>query len=135
MYLQGLQHRPPRSEGLEQAVSDFQRAQELDPSFAAAAHMQGAAYSVLGAFGLMAPTVAFPQARQAEDRALKLDPKLAVAHVALAYLYKSDSDWPAADREYQLALGSRAPRCHRVVLGCGIFDEPRSLADARRCNS
>jgi TolB-like protein len=110
LYLQGLhafdRFDPP---GIQQALSDFQRAFELDPSFAAAANACGGAYSLLGAWGLMPRAVAFEKARNYTDEALKLDPKLAIAHVSLATLYRINWDWGAADREMQIAL-ALAPR-------------------------
>ena len=105
LYLQGL-HRFARfdQQGLEQGLSDFQRSLELDPSFAAAAHMQGAAYALLGLYGFMAPTIAFEKARDAQERALRLDPKLALAHAVLGLVYCAEWDWPAAHAEFRLAL-------------------------------
>jgi TolB-like protein/DNA-binding winged helix-turn-helix (wHTH) protein len=119
LYLQGL-HGFERydQQGLEQALSDFQRALELDPAFAAAAQMQGAAYSLLGSYGFMAPAVAFEKSRDAHELALKLDPNLAGAHAALGYLHRVDWDWPAADQEFQLAL-TLAPRDDMVLYLAG----------------
>jgi tetratricopeptide (TPR) repeat protein len=59
---------------LEQAVSNFQRALELDPAFADAAAGLGAAYHAFGAYGLMAQADAFEKSRLAAQLALKLDP-------------------------------------------------------------
>jgi TolB-like protein len=115
LYLQGLHSFELFDrQGLEQALGDFQRALELDPSFAAAAGMQGAVYGILGTYGFVAPSVAFEKARDAEELALKLDPKYATAHSGLGYLHRADWDWPAADRECQLAL-ALAPRDPTVL--------------------
>ena len=77
--------------------------------------MQGAVYEELGSYGFVAPTVAFEKARDAEELALKLDPKYALAHSVLGDLHGFDWDWPAADREHQLAQ-ALAPRDPAVLL-------------------
>ncbi len=106
LYLQGL-HAKDRfdQQGFEQAVSDFQQALDLDPSFAATAGGLANAYFLLGQFGFMAPSVAFYKARAAAQQALKLDPKLAatralLVNISIAY----DWDWAAATQEIQSAL-------------------------------
>jgi TolB-like protein len=104
-YLQGL-HAFDRNDqqGFELAVGDFQRALDLDPSFADAAAALGSAYFVLGQFGYIAPGIAFEKARSAAQLALRLDPKLARAHAALAEVYRAyDWDWAAAERELNIA--------------------------------
>jgi tetratricopeptide (TPR) repeat protein len=106
-YLQGL-HAFDRNDqqGFEQAASNFQRALDLDPSFAAAAAGLGSAYFVLGQFGFMPPAIAFGQARDAAQHALKLDPKLARGHAELGEVYRAyDWNWAAAEREVTIARG------------------------------
>ena len=114
-YLQGF-HNFGRfdRQGLEQALSDFQRSLELDPAFAPAAHMQGAACALLGLWGFLAPAIAFERARDAQEHALKLDPTLAIAHAVLGLVHCADWDWASADRDFQQAL-SLGPR-EAVVL-------------------
>jgi TolB-like protein len=104
-YLQGRYARERFDQpGLEQAAGDFQRALELDPTFADAAAGLSSAYQNLGAFGLMPPAEAFEKARHAADLALKLDPNQREAHAVLSAIHITyDWDWPAADREYKLA--------------------------------
>jgi tetratricopeptide (TPR) repeat protein len=107
-------------QGLEQSVSDFQRALELDPSFADAAASLAGSYSSLGLLGFMPPGKAFEQARGAAEHALKLDPKLSIAHSFLADIHiVYDWDWSAADRELKLAQ-SLAPK-DTVVLQAGAL--------------
>lgn len=55
--------------GLEQAVSDFQRALELDPTFADAAAGLADTYQLLGAYGLMSPAEAFERSSHRRTRA------------------------------------------------------------------
>jgi TolB-like protein/Flp pilus assembly protein TadD len=106
LYLQG-QHAKDRFDqpGMEQAVSDFERVLQLDPSFAPAELWLGNVYFTLGLYGFMSPAIAFEKARQASERALTLDPNLAMAHAQLGDIHRVyDWDWPAADRELMQAL-------------------------------
>jgi len=105
-YLQG-QYAKNRfdQQGLEQAVSDFQRALELDPAFADAAAGLANAYQNLGAFSLMPPAEAFEKSRLAAELALKLDPHQQEAHAILGAIHITyDWDWTAAEREFKLAM-------------------------------
>jgi TolB-like protein/Flp pilus assembly protein TadD len=106
LYLQGL-HALDRYDqpGLEQAITDFQRALVLDPSFAAAANRLGQVYSALGEFGFIPPTVAMEQVRHYVELTLKLDPSRAETHAALGGVIHGgyDWDWAAADRDLKQA--------------------------------
>jgi TolB-like protein/Tfp pilus assembly protein PilF len=138
LYLRG-QHAFDRfdQQGFEQAASYFQQALDLDPAFAVAASKLAAAYMVLGEWGFMPPAPAFEPARRAEELALKLDPNLADAHAGLARIHGVyDWDWPAADRELQLAQ-ARAPNDARILwmsalqsLSTGHWDETLKLVNA-----
>jgi TolB-like protein/DNA-binding winged helix-turn-helix (wHTH) protein len=138
LYLQGL-HASSRfdQEGLEQAVSDFERVIELDSSFAPAHLMLGNAYFLLGAYGFMPPAVAFERDRRANERALTLDPNLAFAHAQLGDIHRAyDWDWAAADKELKLAL-ALAPADGDILfyaavqsLGMGRLDEALKQVNA-----
>jgi TolB-like protein/Flp pilus assembly protein TadD len=138
LYLQG-QHAFDRfdQQGFEQAVSYFQRALDLDPSFAVVASKLAAAYMVLGEWGFMPPAVAFEPARRAAELALKLDPNLADAHAGLARIHGVyDWDWSAADRELKLAQ-ALAPNDARILfmtalqlLSTGDWDGALKLVNA-----
>jgi TolB-like protein/DNA-binding winged helix-turn-helix (wHTH) protein/Flp pilus assembly protein TadD len=105
-YLQGRYAKDRYDQpGLEQAMSDFQRAMELDPTFADAAAGLANVYLNLGAFGLLPPAVAYEKGRLAAQLALKLDPNQYEAHAVLSNIHINyDWDWPAAEREFKLAL-------------------------------
>jgi adenylate cyclase len=106
LYLQG-QHATGRFDqaGEEQAISDFERVLELDPSFAPADLWLSGVYFGLGLYGFMPPAIAFEKSRQASERALKLDSNLALAHAQLGEIHRVyDWDWPAAERELKQAL-------------------------------
>jgi TolB-like protein/Tfp pilus assembly protein PilF len=137
-YLQG-RHAADRfdRQGEEQAISDFERVLELDPSFASAELWLGSAYFILGLNGFMPPTIAFEKARQASERALKLDPNLAMAHAQLGEIHRNyDWDWPAADRELKQAL-TLAPADGNILfnasgqsLSMGRWDEALKQVNA-----
>jgi len=92
-------------EGFLKAVEYFQRAINVDPSYAPAhaglsdAYFTAAQYNVLPFKDLMS------KAKAAARRALELDEGLAEAHVALAVTTQTlDWDWAGAEREYRRAL-------------------------------
>jgi TolB-like protein/DNA-binding winged helix-turn-helix (wHTH) protein len=138
LYLQGL-HASSRfdQEGMEQAVSDFERVIELDPCFAPAHLTLGNAYFLLGAYGFMPPAIAFERDRLANEHALKLDPNLALAHAQLGDIHRAyDWDWAAADRELKQALAI-APADGDILfyaavqsLGMGRLDEALKQVNA-----
>jgi TolB-like protein len=138
LYLQGL-HAFDRNEqqGVERAAGCFQRALDLDPTFAVAAAQLATAYFVLGQRGFMLPTVAFEKAREAAQHALTLDPKLAKAHTMLGEVYRVyDCDWAAAHREVQAALKLAPNDAHNLfisavhTLGMGALEDGMRLVNA-----
>jgi TolB-like protein/Tfp pilus assembly protein PilF len=143
LYLQG-EHASDSfdQQGLERAVGYFERAIELDPSFAAAEVELGRVYSALGVYGFMSPPVALEKARLANERAVKLAPNLAVAHAQLGDIHRGyDWDWAAADRELNLAL-ALAPNDFSVLflgaiqsLNAGRLDEALRRMNAASAKS
>jgi TolB-like protein/Flp pilus assembly protein TadD len=138
LYLQGL-HAKDRFDqhGFEQAVNDFQRALDLDPSFAGSAGGLANAYFLLGQFGFMAPSVAFDKAREAAQRALKLDPRLAATHALLGNIdIAYEWDWGAASQEIQLALADAPNDAYVLFIAAvqaqvmGRHDEALKLISA-----
>jgi TolB-like protein/DNA-binding winged helix-turn-helix (wHTH) protein len=137
LYLQGL-HAYDRfdQQGWEQAATYFQRALDLDPSFADAAAQLAGAYNILGQFNFMKPTVAFEQARHAAEHALELDPSLAYAHAVLGDIHMANWDWAAADRELNRAV-ALAPNdalisqlAARQAMNMGRWDDALRLVNA-----
>jgi TolB-like protein len=80
-----------------QALERFQRAIELDPTFAPAHAALASVYGTLGAWesGLLPPAEALAKAKAAAKRALELDPQLAAGHTAVGYT-RLHFDWNAA---------------------------------------
>jgi len=62
-------------------------------------------YNVMQFYAGFSPTIAFPLAREAAQRALQLDDSLAEAHAALARVAAFyDWEWASADREFKRAI-------------------------------
>lgn len=113
VYLRGRHAMERRDQaGIEEAVSDFQHALELDPTFSAAASGLAVARVNLAYWGYAPPREGFERARVAAEAALKLDPKSALAHGVLCAVFTEyDWDWPAAERETRIivALAPKNP--------------------------
>jgi TolB-like protein len=93
-------------QGWEKAVSENQRALDLDASFTEAAGVLASLYQYGGFVGYVPRDVAFEKARHFAELALKLDPNSAMAHALLGSIYNSYAwDWLAAGKEIDLALG------------------------------
>ncbi len=105
-YSKGLHHFfRVNLEDFDKAARYFQRATEIDPTYAPAYAQLGILYDTLAVFGGMAPKEAVGLARAAIDRALELDDELADAHLASA-LVRRDLDWDFAgsEREFRRTL-------------------------------
>ena len=94
-------------DGLNRALQFFQQAIEMDPTFALPYTGLADSYSLLGSIGIdgMRPEKAMPLAKAAAEKALKMDPNLAEAHVSLAYVMLS-YDWnlEGARKEFAQAI-------------------------------
>jgi TolB-like protein/lipoprotein NlpI len=77
------------------ALAQVKKSLDLDPQFAQALALQSAMLDDLGMRS---------EARQAVDKALELNPSLAVAHFALARFLMSDYDIPGSEKELRRAL-------------------------------
>lgn len=104
-YLRGLSHfnRWTPSD-FEKAIENFERAIQIDPSYAAASAALADAYTEL-AFFSFSTRDAGPKARDAADRALLLDDGLGEAHNSLALIKMYfDWDYAAAEVEFRRAI-------------------------------
>jgi TolB-like protein/Tfp pilus assembly protein PilF len=91
-------------EGIDEAISFFQQALDRDPTLSDAESWLARAQGLMGELGFVAPQLAFEQSRRMAESALKLDPRSAEAHAALANIHlEYDWDWAAAEREIGLA--------------------------------
>src|SRR6266404_4823951 len=138
LYLKGRNSWNKRTEdGLLQGVEYFQKAIEIDQSYAPAYAGLADCYNMLVVYGISQPKDAFPKAKEAATKALSIDGTLAEARTSLAFI-KHRWDWGRedAEREFQLAIKSKptyAP-AHQwyssYLVAMGRFDE--AIAEARR---
>ena len=105
-YLRGRSFWNQRNEAsLLKAIDQFNKAIEADPGYAPAYSGLADCYTTLGYLSYLDPLDAFPRARDAAAKALKLDPSLAEAHTSLAYfnLYHA-WNWVEAENEFKKAI-------------------------------
>jgi len=92
-------------EGLEKSIDYYQQAIQLAPDFAAAYAALGDAYVVISLRGGPPPSVSYPRAREAAEKALQLDDSLADAHALLAEVRVNyDYDWDGGEKEFRRAI-------------------------------
>jgi Tfp pilus assembly protein PilF len=107
LYLQGLQlyHRASE-DGLKNSISYFERALQLDPTYAQACVGLARAYQVLGFISLHGrPRDAFEQSRTAAEKALELDDTIVDAHLTAAVAWQVlDYDQARAKLAYERAV-------------------------------
>jgi eukaryotic-like serine/threonine-protein kinase len=119
------------------AIEFFQRAIEKDPNFALAYSGLADAYSNQGTSAAAPPMEVFPKAKEAAEKALRIDDTLAEAHTSLAWVMAIyDWDWSGAEREFQRAISlnpnyAPAHQWYGILLwNTGRMDE--SLAQERQ---
>jgi len=90
---------------LASAITQFERAIQIDPAYALPYAALSAAHGAASLSSFLPPKDTFPKARAAALKAVELDDTLAEAHAALgAVLLWYDWNWTAAEREIQRAL-------------------------------
>jgi len=121
-YLQGKFYFARNTESdYRQAITQYQVAVKDDPRYALAwARLARTAANLATQFlGGQPAQQAYAKARAAADTALTLDPNLAAAHEARAYiLLSADFDWTGAQAEYQRAI-QLAPNDGPSLFGMG----------------
>lgn len=91
----------PTPANVSQALAEFQRAIDLDGSYAPAyVGVAEAQQSRSGFFQGLPPLETRPAAVRAARRALELDPALGEAHAIMGRLQLSEFDWPGAERSF-----------------------------------
>jgi class 3 adenylate cyclase/TolB-like protein/pimeloyl-ACP methyl ester carboxylesterase/Tfp pilus assembly protein PilF len=133
-YLRGRQAWSRRNqEGLNQAISFFQKALAADGSYAKAYTGLADSYATLALLEISAPNDVYPKAKEAVSKALSLDPQLAEAHTSLGLIrFQYDWDWKGAEEEFKEAIRlnpSYAPARHYfadLLKAMGRFDEALS---------
>jgi TolB-like protein/Tfp pilus assembly protein PilF len=108
LYLKGRYYwNKKMADGFNRGIDYFQQAIDLDPNYAPAYAGIATSYTNLANynFALIAPKEAWPKAKAAAMKAIKVDDTLASGHAALALVeYQWEWDWPAAERKFQRAL-------------------------------
>lgn len=130
-YLRGRQFWNKRTEDdLKKAIWFFEQALRIDAHYAQAYTGLADSYAALALLEFMAPNEAYPKAKEAVDKALTLDAKLADAHTSLGLIrFQYDWDWQGAEEEFRTALDinpSYAPAHHffaDYLKAMGRFDE------------
>ena len=119
------------------AIACLHQAIALDPSYAPPQATLAAALALLGFYGFAPAYDAMPKARQAAQRAVRLDPTLGDAHATLFFINAMyDWDWAAIDEQFENALANGATtlllnwRSLYLSMIVGRFDE--ALAVSRR---
>ncbi|HEX8087293.1 MAG TPA: winged helix-turn-helix domain-containing protein [Blastocatellia bacterium] len=138
LYLKGRNYLNKRTaEGLQLGIEYFQQAIDVDPDYAPAYAGLADCYNMLVVYGISKPQEAFPRAKEAALKALRIDDKLAEAHTSLAFV-KHRWDWERADAEKEFRLAIRykpgyAP-AHQwfssYLVAVERFDE--AIAEAKR---
>ncbi|MEP7272111.1 MAG: protein kinase [Acidobacteriota bacterium] len=126
------------SADLRQGIESFEKAISLNGNFAQAYAGLADSYNLLGTYGSLDPNEAFPKARDAAEKALKIDDSLAEAHTSLAFVkHRYEWDWPGAEREFKRAIEldqNYAPaRQWYASLLVAMGRSGRAIAEARRC--
>ncbi|HEU4875587.1 MAG TPA: winged helix-turn-helix domain-containing protein, partial [Pyrinomonadaceae bacterium] len=138
LYLKGRYFWNRRTvESLQKGIEYFSQAVEKDSRYALAHAGLADSYIILGNFGLLPPTEAYPKAKIAAERALKVDPDLVEAQVSLAFVKSLfERDWPGAEAGFKRAIELNpnygpAHQWYGVSLaGAGRLDE--AVAEVRR---
>lgn len=90
---------------VQKSIEYFQKAIEIDPSYALAYAGLSDAYRSLALAGELDPDETLPKAKAAANKAVELDDGLAEAHTALGVcLFWYDWNWNASEDQYKRAL-------------------------------
>jgi len=137
-YLKGLYFWNKRTkEGYQKAVTYFNQAIKLDPTYAQAYVGLGNAYAYLGGHDQMSQAEAFAKQRAAARKAIEIEESLPEAHATLGLItMNSDSDWAETEKEFKRAieLNPNYATAHQwygeFLAWMGRFDE--AIAESKR---
>ena len=125
-------------DGHEQAIRFYQRAIELDSTYADA--YAGLADVYLTAYQLdvlgLSESESYARVKHAAERAMALDPESAAAHTSFATALWWQRNWPAAERELRLSLelnpGQAMTRAWLALLLRGMGRSDEAIQETRR---
>jgi TolB-like protein len=104
-FLRGRElYRDGTEASLKQAIALFEKAIQLDPTFARAYAEVAECHRLLADSGYEPADVSLATVKPLLERALKLDPNLPEGHAALAEMHYNEDDIPAAEAEARRAL-------------------------------
>jgi eukaryotic-like serine/threonine-protein kinase len=139
LYVRGRALTMQRGAGIAQGLECFERAIELDPSYAPAHAGLAEALRTLAQYGFVRAADSIPRAKAAIARALELDPDLGEAIGVLALItLTSDLDAPRSMELFERALEINPMlseiRCLYAVWGLVVLrnDDVRGLAEVER---
>src|SRR6266567_53632 len=93
------------SDGIKQAIEQFQQSIERDPNFALGYAGLADSYIGLTFYDFAAPHETMPKAKESAIKALALDNTVAEAHASLAHvLMNYDWNWSAAEKEFKRSI-------------------------------
>jgi eukaryotic-like serine/threonine-protein kinase len=104
-YLRGRHFWNKRStEGLKKAITEFQQAIDLDPTYALGYVGLADCYLVSENVANASAADNLPKARAAVDKALQIDDSSAEAHASSAMVYEQMWSWTEAEQEFKRAI-------------------------------
>lgn len=92
------------SADLQAALSEFERAVELDPGFALGWVGVAETYALLAGYSSISPGESIEKTNQAVQRALAINDQLGEAYLSLAGVYEFQNKWEETEAAYQKAL-------------------------------
>ncbi len=93
------------AEGLQEGINLFEQAVKMDPSYAPAYAGLADCYNMLVNYAIQPGKDVYPKAKEAAEKALALDDRLAEAHAARGYTYfQWEWNWADAEREFLSAI-------------------------------
>ncbi|HYY56400.1 MAG TPA: protein kinase [Pyrinomonadaceae bacterium] len=106
LYLKGRYNWNKRTpEGFKKGIEHFKEAIDIDSGYALAYAGLADSYNMLGNYSELSPREAFPRAKTAAIKALRIDETLAEARASLAYAINGyDWDWTTAATEFKRAI-------------------------------
>jgi TolB-like protein/Flp pilus assembly protein TadD len=119
-------------EGFKEGLVHFRHAVDKDPEWARAWTGIADSYMLMGNYGFLPVAEAAPKAKEAAERAIALDARLAEAHASLGLVFAStDWDFPRAEQEFRRAFELNPSLASaRLWYGLMLVDLDR-VAEAR----
>lgn len=106
LYLKGRYFWNERNkDSIYKAMKYFEEAVKLDGKYALAYSGLADCYTILADWYWVDANLAFPRARELDQKALEIDPNLAEAHASLGIIYNSyDGKWSMSESEFRSAI-------------------------------